>query len=40
MRIAMIDPSLFTLPYDQALAAGLTGHGHAVTLFGPPPWAR
>jgi glycosyltransferase involved in cell wall biosynthesis len=34
MRVAMIDPSLFTLPYDQALAAGLAGNGHSVALYG------
>ena len=34
MRIAMIDPSLFTLPYDLKLAEGLQEGGHAVDLFG------
>ena len=34
MRVSMIDPSLFTLPYDNALAAGLAGAGHDVTLYG------
>ncbi len=34
MRVAMIDPSLFTLPYDGALAGGLAEAGHEVTLFG------
>jgi len=34
MRIAMIDPSLFTLPYDRALAVGLGQTGHQVTLHG------
>ena len=33
----MIDPSLFTLPYDQALANGLTQTGHDVTLYGRRP---
>ena len=37
MRISMIDPSLFTLPYDQALATGLEAVGHSVTLFGRRP---
>jgi glycosyltransferase involved in cell wall biosynthesis len=37
MRIAMIDPSLFTLPYDQALAGGLVACGHDVTLYGRQP---
>lgn len=34
MRIALIDPSLFTVPYDRALAAGLAAAGHQVLLFG------
>ncbi|MEI9984554.1 MAG: hypothetical protein WDN69_15930 [Aliidongia sp.] len=34
MRIALIDPSLFTLPYDLKLAEGLQQAGHEVTLFG------
>jgi glycosyltransferase involved in cell wall biosynthesis len=33
MKIALIDPSLFTWPYDHALVDGLTESGHAVTLF-------
>ncbi len=37
MRVSMIDPSLFTLPYDQALATGLESAGHRVTLFGRRP---
>lgn len=37
MRVAMIDPSLFTLPYDRALAGGLRRAGHDVTLFGRRP---
>lgn len=37
MRVAMIDPSLFTLPYDQALIAALQTAGHEVTLFGRQP---
>jgi glycosyltransferase involved in cell wall biosynthesis len=36
MRIALIDPSLFTLPYDAALAGGLEAVGHRVTLHGRP----
>ncbi|MDE2581021.1 MAG: glycosyltransferase family 4 protein [Rhodospirillales bacterium] len=32
MRIALIDPSLFTAPYDAALAAGLRSVGHEVSL--------
>ncbi len=39
MRIAMIDPSLFTLPYDRGLIGGLEQNGHAVTLFGRKPSA-
>jgi glycosyltransferase involved in cell wall biosynthesis len=34
MRVALIDPSLFTLPYDVALAGGLVRNGHDVTLHG------
>ena len=34
MRIALIDPSLFTLPYDLKLAEGLQQAGHRVDLFG------
>ncbi len=34
MRVALVDPSLFTLPYDLALAGGLTANNHEVTLFG------
>lgn len=34
MRVALIDPSLFTLPYDAALAEGLAAEGHQVTLHG------
>ena len=36
MRVALIDPSLFTLPYDRALAGGLRNAGHRVTLFSRP----
>ncbi len=37
MRVALIDPSLFTLPYDAALAAGLRDAGHEVVLYGREP---
>ncbi|MBV8521066.1 MAG: glycosyltransferase [Acetobacteraceae bacterium] len=37
MRIALIDPSLFTLPYDAALASGLRQVGHEVRLYGRSP---
>ena len=37
MRVAMVDPSLFTLPYDRALAGALGRAGHEVTLFGRRP---
>ena len=37
MRIALIDASLFTLPYDAALAAGLQAEGHEVVLHGRNP---
>jgi glycosyltransferase involved in cell wall biosynthesis len=34
MKIAMIDPSLFTLPYDLALCTALSAQGGEVTLYG------
>lgn len=34
MRVALVDPSLFTLPYDSALASGLQAAGHDVVLYG------
>lgn len=34
LRVALIDPSLFTLPYDRMLAGGLEAAGHEVTLIG------
>lgn len=37
MRVALIDPSLFTLPYDTALAGGLRAGAHDVTLYGRKP---
>ena len=36
MRIALVDPSLFTIPYDRELAGGLSRIGHDVTLYGRP----
>ena len=36
MRVALIDPSLFTLPYDVALAKGLRLAGCEVVLYGRP----
>jgi glycosyltransferase involved in cell wall biosynthesis len=36
LRVALIDPSLFSLPYDANLARGLGGLGHEVTLHGRP----
>ncbi len=33
MKIAVIDPSLFTYPYDKALIEGLKSNGHRVILF-------
>ncbi|PCI57312.1 MAG: group 1 glycosyl transferase [Alphaproteobacteria bacterium] len=33
MRVALIDPSLFTWPYDRALVEGLKSNGHDVILF-------
>ena len=37
MRVALIDPSLFTLPYDMRLADGLRANGHEVRLHGRRP---
>jgi glycosyltransferase involved in cell wall biosynthesis len=37
MRVALIDPSLFTLPYDAALAGGLAARGHDVSLYARRP---
>lgn len=34
MLVALIDPSLFTVPYDRELASGLARVGHQVTLHG------
>lgn len=39
MRIALIDPSLFTWPYDSALALALQDAGHTVRIFGKRPKA-
>ncbi|HET8932430.1 MAG TPA: glycosyltransferase family 4 protein [Polyangiales bacterium] len=39
MRIALIDPSLFTWPYDSALALALRDAGHTVRIFGKQPRA-
>lgn len=36
MKVAMLDPSLFTLPYDRELCAALTRAGHAIRLYGRP----
>jgi glycosyltransferase involved in cell wall biosynthesis len=36
MRIALIDPSLFTWPYDAALSLALDAAGHEVVIFGKP----
>lgn len=37
MKVALVDPSLFTLPYDNALARGLQAAGHDVRLYGKAP---
>lgn len=37
LRVALVDPSLFTLPYDRMLAGGLAAAGHEVTLIGREP---
>ena len=34
MLITLVDPSLFTFPYDRALALGLARGGHTVSLHG------
>lgn len=34
MRIALVDPSLFTWPYDQQLTSALRAIGHEAVLFG------
>jgi glycosyltransferase involved in cell wall biosynthesis len=39
LQIALIDPSLFTLPYDAALASGLAACGHRPTLYARKPRA-
>jgi glycosyltransferase involved in cell wall biosynthesis len=36
MRIALLDPPSFTVPYDHALASALARRGHAVTLLTAP----
>lgn len=36
MKIAMVDPSLFTGRYDDSLCSGLAAQGADVTLFGRP----
>src|SRR5579862_6863549 len=33
-KVALIDPSLFTLPYDLKLVEGLRDIGHTVRLYG------
>lgn len=37
MRVDLVDPSLFTLPYDRMLALGLQQAGHHVVLHGRAP---
>ena len=36
MKVAMLDPSLFTGRYDDSLCAALAGQGQQVTLLGRP----
>jgi glycosyltransferase involved in cell wall biosynthesis len=36
VNVAMVDPSLFTLPYDMALCSAVRAHGRSVTLYGRP----
>ena len=38
MRIALLDPPSFTVPYDHALASALARRGHDVTLL--TAWPR
>jgi glycosyltransferase involved in cell wall biosynthesis len=42
MKVAMVDPSLFTIPYDRALVDRLRAGGHFVRWFGRPlrDWER
>lgn len=40
MRVAMIDPSLFTVPYDEMLISALHRRGHRVDFFGKVLGAR
>ena len=40
MRVAMIDPSLFTVPYDEMLITALQRRGHRVDFFGKALGAR
>jgi glycosyltransferase involved in cell wall biosynthesis len=40
MRAALVDPSLFTLPYDRALAQGLQAAGHTARLYARAPGAN
>ena len=37
MKVFLIDPSMFTAPYDFALQEGLEGAGATVRLFGRVP---
>lgn len=34
LKVALVDPSLFTLPYDRELVGGLQEAGHEVALYG------
>lgn len=36
MHIVIVDPFLYTLPYNKALASGLIANGHRITAFGRP----
>ena len=37
MRVALVDPSLFTLPYNRKLTLGLQRGGHDVVLHARAP---
>jgi hypothetical protein len=34
LQVALVDPSLFTIPYDAKLAGALRDLGHSVTVYG------
>jgi glycosyltransferase involved in cell wall biosynthesis len=40
MKVALIDPSLFTIPYDAALGGALAAEGCEIAFYGRPPRAH